>query len=61
MKTQTNTLFPKLTPIEIKEITTVTKETIDAKKGTLVIFTPAQLSRIQNSRRIFNTRRFLVD
>jgi hypothetical protein len=62
MKLQSNNLLENLTTEKVKNLLTITPETIDHdfKKNKKRIFTAAEFLQIQKRKRIFSVRRFAV-
>ncbi len=59
MKTQTM-LLQTLSNEDLKNLTTVTKETLDSQKKKSTSFTYAEMLNIQRSRRVFAAHRGLL-
>jgi len=59
MKFQSNTLLPELKKAELKNLTAITKETLDAPLKKSKKFTSVDFWNIQKQRRVFSQRNFI--
>lgn len=60
MKTQSIILLRDISKEDLKNLTTVTKETLAAQKKQSALFTYAEMLNIQKHRRIFHSNRGLL-
>ncbi len=60
MKTQSIILLRDISKEDLKNLTTVTKETLAAQKKQNTLFTYAEMLNIQKHRRIFHSNRGLL-